>query len=77
MQQDQPKDSQEESKPREEELINLGPSVMCKNGHTFEVIGMEFGMQKAQCKGCPMGYYLPFGTTLKGGHIYEGKKLVI
>jgi hypothetical protein len=83
MQQDQPKDSQTESEqekpsPREEELIKLGPPVTCVKGeHSFQVIGLEMGMRKAQCMRCPIGYYLGPNDDLEDGHIYINEKLVI
>jgi len=72
------KDSKEEVKPKEEELIKLGPPVTCIKGeHSFQVIGMEFGMRQVQCTKCPIGYYLGLNDSLKDGHIYTDNKFVI
>jgi hypothetical protein len=68
----------EEVKPKEEELITLGPPVTCIKGeHSFQVIGIEMGMRKAQCTKCPIGYYLGPSDNLKDGHVYFNEKLVI
>jgi hypothetical protein len=82
MQQNQSKDSQAESKegikPREEELIKLGPPSTCTKGeHSFQVTGMEFGLQRAQCTKCSIGYFLPIGWSARKGHIYRRDELVI
>ena len=68
----------EEIKTKNEEIIKLGPSLTCKkNGHFFNVVGMEMGMQKVQCTRCPVGYLLGPTESLKDGHVYIDDKLAI
>jgi hypothetical protein len=51
--------------------VKMPKPPKCK--HFFE----QMGGKEAECKECGVGLFLERGDSVKGGHIYKGKKLVI
>lgn len=59
-------------KAQEGEIIQIKPSLTCKNGHEFVRVKNE-----ARCVKCPIGYNLGSNTEIKDKHIYIRGQLVI
>ena len=61
-------------KEEKEELLKLGPNLMCSKGdHEFKYkTGTEI-----ECMKCPIGYPLGPGSVLKNGHVYLHGEFVI